>query len=98
MKEQTVPPFLMCGPQLCWQSRCHLMFACWLWQAEARAQPLPPGPGRDMSFEEKRQLSVALSSLPYEKLSLVMELCENDPSVAGRQVRCLQAWFFGLLR
>ncbi|GAB4813020.1 hypothetical protein N2152v2_000066 [Parachlorella kessleri] len=54
-------------------------------KAEARAQPLPPGPGRDMSFEEKRQLSVALSSLPYEKLSLVMELCEKDPSVAGRQ-------------
>lgn len=56
-------------------------------QAEARSGALPPGPGRDMSFEEKRKLSHALSGLPHERLTAVMEIVEQDPNITGREVR-----------
>ena len=50
-------------------------------KAEARLAPPPaPGPGRDMSFEEKRKLSHTLGQLPGERLTRVLEIIAEGPS------------------
>lgn len=45
-----------------------------------RENPPPPGPGREMSFEEKRKLSHALGTLPGERLTRVLEIIAEGPS------------------
>lgn len=61
---------------------------------EARAgPPPPPGPGRDMTFEEKRRLSHALGQLPGERLARVLEIIAEGPSAPqlvgrGREGAC----------
>eukprot|EP00887_Chlorella_sp_A99_P005831 scaffold1.g5831.t1 len=50
-------------------------------KAETRAAPLPPpGPGREMTFEEKRKLSHSLGQLPGERLAHVLEIIAEGPS------------------
>lgn len=49
-------------------------------KAIARNQPPPPGPGREMTFEEKRKLSVALAAMPGERLTRVLEIVAEGPS------------------
>lgn len=51
-------------------------------KAKSRAGPLPPGPGRDMTFEEKRTLSHAFSTLPGERLARVLEIIAEGPSAS----------------
>lgn len=55
-------------------------------QADSRAQPLPPGPGREVSFEEKRKLSLAISGMAHDKLTIVMDLVSQDPAMDLQQV------------
>ncbi len=47
---------------------------------EAHAQPLPAGPGREMTFEEKRKLSHAMGSLSGERLVHVLQIIAEGPS------------------
>jgi hypothetical protein len=49
-------------------------------KAVARNQAPPPGPGREMTFEEKRKLSYMLGSLPGERLARVLEIVAAGPS------------------
>lgn len=63
--------------------------------AAALVPPSAPGPGRDMTFEEKRRLSHALGQLPGERLSRVLEIIaegESAPQLvrggAERHCRC----------
>lgn len=49
-------------------------------KAAAREAPLPPGPGRDMTFEEKRKLSHAVGTLAGERLARVLEIIAEGPS------------------
>jgi Bromodomain extra-terminal - transcription regulation/Bromodomain len=45
-----------------------------------REAPPAPGPGRDMTFEEKRKLSHTLGTLPGERLTRVLEIISEGPS------------------
>jgi hypothetical protein len=49
-------------------------------KAVARNQAPPPGPGREMTFEEKRKLSHMLGSLPGERLARVLDIVAAGPS------------------
>jgi hypothetical protein len=49
-------------------------------KAAAREALPPPGPGRDMTFEEKRKLSHAVGTLPGERLARVLEIIAEGPS------------------
>jgi len=49
-------------------------------KAVARNQAPTPGPGREMTFEEKRKLSHMLGSLPGERLARVLEIVAAGPS------------------
>lgn len=49
-------------------------------QVEAHGQQLPPGPGRDMTFEEKRKLSHSMGSLAGERLVHVLQIIADGPS------------------
>ena len=49
-------------------------------QVEAHGEPLPPGPGREMSFEEKRRLSHHMGSLAGERLVHVLQIIAEGPS------------------
>ena len=49
-------------------------------KAAVRAAPPPPGPCREMTFEEKRKLSLMLSNLPGERLARVLEIVAEGPS------------------
>ena len=60
-------------------------------QVEAHGQPLPPGPGREMTFEEKRKLSHAMGSLSGERLVHVLQIIAEGPSapaMVSRAGRC----------
>lgn len=52
-------------------------------QAATLGNPLPPGPGRAMTFEEKRRLSHMLGTLPGERLARVLEIIASGPSAAA---------------
>lgn len=49
-------------------------------KVEAQGQPLPPGPGREMTFEEKRKLSHSMGSLSGERLVHVLQIIAEGPS------------------
>lgn len=52
---------------------------------EVRANPGPPGADRDMTFEEKRKLSVFMGALDYDKLDRVVEIVSQDqPDLPGK--------------
>jgi len=51
-------------------------------KAAARTAPLPPGPDREMTFEERRKLSHSLSQLDGERLARILELILDSPSAA----------------
>ncbi len=53
-------------------------------KAAERAGGLPPpGPGREMTFEEKRRLSHAVGSLPGDRLFGVLEIVEAGAGAGG---------------
>lgn len=60
-------------------------------QVEAHGQALAPGPGREMSFEEKRKLSHSMGSLAGERLVHVLQIIADGPS-APVLVRARLAW------
>ena len=47
---------------------------------EAHSQALAPGPGREMTFEEKRKLSHSMGSLAGERLVTVLQIIADGPS------------------
>ncbi|KAL4421258.1 hypothetical protein ABPG75_010549 [Micractinium tetrahymenae] len=49
-------------------------------KVEAHGQQLPPGPGREMTFEEKRKLSHSMGSLSGERLVHVLQIIAEGPS------------------
>jgi hypothetical protein len=49
-------------------------------KAAAREAPPQPGPGREMTFEEKRKLSHDLSEIPGERLARVLEIISESPA------------------
>ena len=52
---------------------------------EIRTNPGPPGPDRDMTFDEKRKLSVYIGSLDGDKLERVFEIItQEEPDLPGR--------------
>lgn len=52
---------------------------------EVRANPGPPGADRDMTYEEKRKLSVFMGSLDADKLDRVVEIISQDqPELPGK--------------
>lgn len=52
-------------------------------KAASRSTVAAPGPGRDMTFEEKRKLSHDLSELPGERLGRVLEIIKESPSIGS---------------
>ena len=63
---------------------------------EVRANPGPPGADRDMTFEEKRKLSVFMGALDADKLDRVIEIISQDqPDLPGKAFRNLQVSFQG---
>lgn len=54
-------------------------------KVEAHGQPLPPGPGREMTFEEKRKLSHAMGSLSGERLVHVLQIIAEGPSAPAME-------------
>ncbi len=51
---------------------------------EIRTNPGPPSADRDMTFDEKRKLSVFISSLDGDKLEQVLEiLMQEEPDLPG---------------
>ena len=51
---------------------------------EIRTNPGPPGPERDMNFDEKRKLSVYIGSLDGDKLERVFEIItQEEPDLPG---------------
>lgn len=49
-------------------------------KAATRTSSLPPGPGREMTFEEKRKLSHSLSQMGGEHMARVLEIVAEGPS------------------
>lgn len=72
---------------------------------EAHGQALPPGPGREMTFEEKRKLSHAMGSLSGERLVHVLQIIAEGPSAPAMVRRrggggcwvggCWEEWVVG---
>ena len=51
---------------------------------EIRTNPGPPGADRDMTFDEKRKLSVYIASLDGDKLEKVLEIImQEEPDLPG---------------
>jgi hypothetical protein len=68
----------------------HLPASILLQQVEAHGTAQPPGPGREMTFEEKRKLSHSMGSLAGERLVHVLQIIAEGPSApvlvgAGRE-------------
>lgn len=52
---------------------------------EIQSNPGPPGPDRDMTFDEKRKLSVYIGSLDGDKLERVFEIItQEEPDLPGK--------------
>lgn len=49
-------------------------------KATVRTSSQPPGPGREMTFEEKRRLSHLIGTLPGERLARVLEIIASGPT------------------
>ncbi len=72
-------------PACAFSSRCHAVCSyCYTFptrlQVEQHGQALPPGPGREMTFEEKRRLSHSMGTLAGEKLVHVLQIISEGPS------------------
>ena len=51
---------------------------------EIRTNPGPPSADRDMTFDEKRKLSVFISSIDGDKLGQVLEIItQEEPDLPG---------------
>ncbi|GAB4815445.1 hypothetical protein N2152v2_002491 [Parachlorella kessleri] len=70
-----------CGVVRYCSRECQLQY----WSQHGPARTPLARPRRNMTFEEKGRLAVALSRLPYDKLPVMMDLCKDDPSFAGPQ-------------
>lgn len=63
---------------------------------EAHGQPLAPGPGREMTFEEKRKLSHSMGSLSGERLVHVLQIIAEGPSAPVLvRLGCIAAVAYG---
>ena len=52
---------------------------------DVRINPGPPGPDREMTFDEKRKLSVFMGALDGDKLGKVIEIIEQEqPDLPGK--------------
>ena len=55
---------------------------------DVRINPGPPGPDREMTFDEKRKLSVFMGALDGDKLGKVIEIIEQEqPDLPGKPSR-----------
>ena len=58
-----------------------------------RANPGPPNADRDMTFEEKRKLSVFVGALDGDKLDRVIEIItQEQPELPGKGLLHFEIW------
>ncbi len=63
-------------------------------RTEMRTNPGPPSIDRDMTFDEKRKLSVFIASLDGDQLEQVLEVIMQEPDLSGMSARHVRSFSF----